>query len=624
MSTKPEDLKERFEAQLTSAQNFDKRLEEILKKNYYFVGGPGSAESDLQELLRPRYDPHWQVGVMYETGQGVNQSDEKAFEWYEKSIQYERTLIKDSKKVNYFYPRKWSAKFDLTLTREHYLAAFYESDRRGSKKDPARARTLYQSNFENWIAYIATTIDRDKEEYFAYWIGYYYSNGFGVLQNHAKAFEWYKESAERGYAKAKFALGDMHANGHHGEKSSKKAFEYYEQAATGKDPDAQFTLGMIYVNDTGVIKDEKKGFDLIKLSAEQGNLQAQIMLAKMYANGQGVDKSSAESLKWLGLAFKQDNGEASIQKLCSEIKQENATIQVLIAVLYAQGEGVKQDNAKSFEWVERSGGSNENQLSLINAMGWRYELGSYNFPQNLECAKKCYQLADKKGYFLATFNCGILEEQQNNPSGAEAYYKKATAQKGELSACYVNWEKQISTEKNMAIKTALLFRLGIAYAKGLDVPEDKEKAMGYFKQAAAEKHEPSQKQLETLLNKSKPTTSPEVSTPISPPAKTEEVKSAAESATTTLAPRSDGLTPAGQQQISGVTALVQSQTEQLELLKRQLQHENNLRTGEAEKAKQMQREMEEMKAFMIAFKASQTQAVVASSTRKEGEQPGNK
>ena len=66
------------------------------------------------------------------------------------------------------------------------------------------------------------------------------------------------------------------------EKNLEKAFEYYKKSADQGYAKAQFNLAICYENSNGVDKDLKKAMKLYELSAKQGNADAkkQIAVAK--------------------------------------------------------------------------------------------------------------------------------------------------------------------------------------------------------------------------------------------------------------------------------------------------------------------------------------------------------
>jgi TPR repeat protein len=74
-------------------------------------------------------------------------------------------------------------------------------------------------------------------------------------------------------------------------------------------------------------------FDEIWL-AEQGVASAQYNLALMYANGEGVPENDAEAVKWFRKAAEQGDADA----------QHN------LGYMYANGEGVPENDIRAYVW----------------------------------------------------------------------------------------------------------------------------------------------------------------------------------------------------------------------------------------------------------------------------------
>ena len=69
--------------------------------------------------------------------------------------------------------------------------------------------------------------------------GMYYL-GEGVVQDYAKAFEWYSKSAVQGNAEAQFNLGKMYDKGRGVTQDYVKAFEWYDKSAAQGNAFAQY------------------------------------------------------------------------------------------------------------------------------------------------------------------------------------------------------------------------------------------------------------------------------------------------------------------------------------------------------------------------------------------------
>ena len=69
-------------------------------------------------------------------------------------------------------------------------------------------------------------------------------------------------------------------------------------------------------------------------AADQGDAKAQVDLGVMYANGDGVPENDAEAVKWFRKAA--DQGDAKAQ--------------VDLGVMYANGEGVPENFIRAYVW----------------------------------------------------------------------------------------------------------------------------------------------------------------------------------------------------------------------------------------------------------------------------------
>ena len=84
-----------------------------------------------------------------------------------------------------------------------------------------------------------------------------YHHGWGVEQNHEKAFEIFKAMADRGYTQAAFYVGLYYQEGLAGEQNYELAREYYEQGARDDDMYCYNQLGTLYGQGLGVEKDKQ-------------------------------------------------------------------------------------------------------------------------------------------------------------------------------------------------------------------------------------------------------------------------------------------------------------------------------------------------------------------------------
>eukprot|EP01047_Picozoa_sp_COSAG01_P003212 COSAG01_NODE_93_length_27013_cov_41.515791_13_plen_262_part_00 len=109
----------------------------------------------------------------------------------------------------------------------------------------------------------------------------------------------------KGHAKAQFYLGIMYEYGLGVEQDHAKAFESFKLSADQGDAEAQCNLGHMYHDGLGVKQDDKEAARLYQLSAEQGHAPAQFRLGYMYQFGLGVEWDHAKAVELFTLAADQ-------------------------------------------------------------------------------------------------------------------------------------------------------------------------------------------------------------------------------------------------------------------------------------------------------------------------------
>ncbi len=132
---------------------------------------------------------------------------------------------------------------------------------------------------------------------------FYYGNG--VAQDLARAYNWYRKSADQGFAEAQFSLGIMYENGRGVDRNDMKAASWYRQAAEQGHPGALNNLGCMLHEGRIAGGDPAMCASCFRAAAEKGLPAAQYNLSVMYLFGRNVEKDPAEAFKWCGRAADQ-------------------------------------------------------------------------------------------------------------------------------------------------------------------------------------------------------------------------------------------------------------------------------------------------------------------------------
>lgn len=236
----------------------EKDIQSILKKasfcdslQYY----QKSAEFYQEAVDQNNAVAQYNLGYMYEEGQGVEQDYQKAIRLYQKSA---------------------DQGYDIA---QNNLGIMYHKGK-GVEQDYQKAAKLYQKS-------------ADQDNVFAQVnLGNMYSNGEGVAQDYKKAVELFLKATNQGHATAQYSLGIMYDNGKGVEQDYQKATELYRKAADQGYADSQNNLGNMYEHGEGVELNYKEAEILYRKASEQGHALAQKNLEIMYAKGMVVKQGS--------------------------------------------------------------------------------------------------------------------------------------------------------------------------------------------------------------------------------------------------------------------------------------------------------------------------------------------
>lgn len=296
------------------------------------------------------------LGTLYENGEGVSQDYSKAFEWYQKAANQGNV----------------DAQFNLG-------SMYYNGNGVGQN---------YKKALE-WWQKAANHGDSDAQ----YWLGNLYENGEGITQDFDKSFELFRKAANQGHAEAQYALGKIYLEGDGERQYYDEALEWFQKAANQGNMEAQNCLGAMYASGIGVSKDYTKAFEWFQKAANQGKAEAQYCLGMMYYNGDGVIQNHKKAVEWYqkaanhgysealynlsrmyyyGDGVSQDIGKAFdyVQKAAYK---DNINAQYVLGDMYFNGEGVGQDYTKALEWYQKS--ANQGNADAQNMLGEMYLKG---------------------------------------------------------------------------------------------------------------------------------------------------------------------------------------------------------------------------------------------------------
>lgn len=217
------------------------------------------------------------IGKMYENGDGVEQNFTKAVEWYSKAAEQGDGFAQHYLGEAYFY--------GFNVAKDNAKALYWL--KKAADNDYSRAfgilalvyddMELYSEALKWFLKAIETESDGTEE----YFVGYYYENGLGTTSDYQKAFSWYKKAADKEYPAGMASIGFFYEMGIVVEKDEKKAFSLYKRAAEKGAPIGQARLAMAYYEGMGTQKNNDLALYWMRKATENGGEEAVELLATL-------------------------------------------------------------------------------------------------------------------------------------------------------------------------------------------------------------------------------------------------------------------------------------------------------------------------------------------------------
>ncbi len=122
----------------------------------------------------------------------------------------------------------------------------------------------------------------------SYRLGYLYVSGIGVDYDNERAMTFYQQAIEQGEPRGYYGVGQLYELGYGVEQDYARASEYYQLGADRREPMSQTALAYLYEQGLGVAQDYDRSFALLVDAAGQGWRFAQAALSIHYLFGQGT------------------------------------------------------------------------------------------------------------------------------------------------------------------------------------------------------------------------------------------------------------------------------------------------------------------------------------------------
>jgi hypothetical protein len=208
------------------------------------------------------------IGLMYETGEGVERDYSKAKDWYEKAKTHGDTSA------------------DESLLR---IKKAEQDEAKNDEQNGTIASAGQHSDLAiEWYEKAAALGDTNAE----LCIGNMYERGEGVKQDYSKAQEWYQKAEAHGDINAKGTLAHL------------KELQDTPTPTVGQKKGGQYCAN----GDAAYMaKDFKSAIAWYRKSAAQGNSFAEGTIGQMYMKGLGVKRNYPKAKEWLEKAAAKGN-----------------------------------------------------------------------------------------------------------------------------------------------------------------------------------------------------------------------------------------------------------------------------------------------------------------------------
>ena len=266
----------------------------------------------------------------------------------------------------------------------------------------------------------------------AFYLGYLFDQGLGVMQDFVQAREWYQRSAAAGDTSAMNNLGVMYAIGRGVPRDDAAAIAWYRKSAAGGHLMAISNLADRYERGAGVAADSAIALTLYKRAAFRGHEPALKALQRLGEQSavQWATADTAEALK-IGLdRFRQGQRAESFDPLLRATAGNSSEAEFYVGYLYSNGIGTPADPEEARVLYERSVAAGN--IVAMNNLGVLYETGR-GVPQDYAAARALYLKSADRGYGLAMYNLANLYEYGRGvPKSIETaldWHRKAAALK---------------------------------------------------------------------------------------------------------------------------------------------------------------------------------------------------
>ena len=232
--------------------------------------------------------------------------------------------------------------------------------------------------------------------------------GYGIEKNEKEGWNWLKKSAEEGYWRAIYKMGERYRNGTYIVKDKEKAIKWYQKGM--EKGDAYSYLGMAYC-----ILDID--FSRIRIAVDTFFYCTILFPIPMIAKQIEIRKRAKEALVFCMESYERGCGDAAFLKA---MLYHDGMLDLFSPDLKAMLDLFSPDYKNAILWAGKAAemGCEEGLFYLGSCYYW-----GRGTDKNYQLAQKYYKLASEQGYNDATIMLGIMAlENQNNADAKRWFY----------------------------------------------------------------------------------------------------------------------------------------------------------------------------------------------------------
>lgn len=267
-------------------------------------------------------EAQYYLGLLYQTGRGVAQDDEAAFNW----------LLAASE--GGYAQAKWE------------LSKAYAGGQ-GTTKAPDKAF--------KWMEDAANAGQRDAQFY----LGQTFSHGRGVARNLQTAQAWYRRAAENGQVLGMRELGTIYLNGTEITPSDgQEAMRWLSAAAEAGDAVAMHNIAIGSITGTVIPRDDALALRWLEIASSQKLGAATFVYGKMHENGRGVPVDLEKAVGLYVLAASQGHKPAALHLGALTASGElDGVVAPHVSASWAVLDLRETQNPKALAWLETQSGA---------------------------------------------------------------------------------------------------------------------------------------------------------------------------------------------------------------------------------------------------------------------------